>query len=258
MATRAATRSSPRQNQADWRVALRHSVVRAAQVTGAVLLFAAAAFLALALVSYHQTDPSWSTAAGGPVANWMGGTGAFVADRALIAFGFVSALFVPLIALFGRKLWRDGAIRNEAAGSEAPGDAERALHWWRTSALLLVAMVLLATVAALVTDPLEWDLPAAPGGLAGLLGQQGIDALARLAPPRYTVWATLGLGLVALVGGALLAARVFALDWAQLLSAPRAMRRRRAAAADDEQTPASPFAQAQARQRAPFRRPRSR
>ena len=109
-----ATRARKAQAAADWRAALNASLLRLARLAGAGVLFGAAAFLALALVSYTQTDPSWSTAAGGPVGNWMGRAGAFVADRALISFGFISALFVPLLLVFGRKLWRDAAAGGEA------------------------------------------------------------------------------------------------------------------------------------------------
>ena len=62
MASRAMTRPQP----ADWRAAFRRSLARAVQLTGAVALSLAMIFLALALVSYTQTDPSASTAAGGP------------------------------------------------------------------------------------------------------------------------------------------------------------------------------------------------
>ncbi|MGZ3250458.1 MAG: DNA translocase FtsK 4TM domain-containing protein, partial [Croceibacterium sp.] len=61
MATRA-----PRIEPADWRAAFRRSAARALQLTGAVALYFASGFLFLALVSYHQTDPSFSTAANGP------------------------------------------------------------------------------------------------------------------------------------------------------------------------------------------------
>jgi len=230
MATQARKAATP----VDWRAALRRSIARVGQMTGAVLLFAAALFLALALVSYHQTDPSWSTAAGGPVANWMGRPGAFAADRALIAFGFMAGLFVPLLYAFGRKLWRDASVEDTADGKGESGSAMSGGRWWRTAALLLLAMALLSTVLALVTTARDWDLPASPGGLAGLLGHAGISALAGLAPPQYAFWVMLGLGLVALIGGALLAARVFALDWAQLVSLPRMVRRPRASAPETE------------------------
>ena len=86
MATRAAN------SGADWKAAFRRSLARSAQLAGAALLFAFTAFLAIALVSYSQTDPSFSTAAGDVIDNWMGRPGAFVADLALGAFGLVAVL----------------------------------------------------------------------------------------------------------------------------------------------------------------------
>ena len=63
-------------------------------------------FLALALASYRQTDPSPSTAAGGEIMNWMGAGGAWLAERALFLFGPVCVLLLPLLYVFARKLWR--------------------------------------------------------------------------------------------------------------------------------------------------------
>ena len=59
MASRAMTRAQP----ADWRAAFRRSLARAGQLAGAGILGVGTIFLALALVSYTQTDPSASTAA---------------------------------------------------------------------------------------------------------------------------------------------------------------------------------------------------
>ncbi len=203
MASRAA-----KQN-ADWRAAFRRSLARSAQLTGAVLLFAFTLFLAVSLVSYSQTDPSLSTAAGDTIDNWMGAPGAFVADLALTAFGWVSILFLPLTYVFARKLWRD------AEEDERWGGA-----WWRTVAILLVAMLLLSTAISLVTDPREHSWPAGFGGLAGLLGENGLEALAELLPEGGRFWAILAGGLACLAGGALLAGRIFAVDWASLLTLP--------------------------------------
>ncbi|MFB0612160.1 FtsK/SpoIIIE family DNA translocase [Aurantiacibacter poecillastricola] len=203
MATRAATQG------ADWRAAFRRSLARSAQLTGAVVLFAFTAFLALALVSYHQTDPSLSTAAGDTIGNWMGAPGAYVADLALTAFGWVSLLFLPLTYVFARKLWRDADEDEQWGGA-----------WWRTVALLVLAMVLLATAISLVTDPGEHSWPAGFGGLAGLLGEGALVAVAGLAGEQYRFWGMLAGGLACLAGGALLAGRVFAVDWASLLTLP--------------------------------------
>ena len=102
MATRAA-----KPEPVDWRAAFRRSAARALQLAGAVALYFATGFLTLALVSYHQTDPSFSTAASGPPLNWMGYAGAWAADMALLGFGVVAVLLLPLLYAFARKLWRD-------------------------------------------------------------------------------------------------------------------------------------------------------
>ena len=106
MASRAATQS--RRQPADWRAAFRASARRAAQLVGAGLLFFALAFLALALISYTQTDPSGSTAASGErIGNWMGSGGAWVSELALRLFGWTAVLLLPLLYAFARKLWMD-------------------------------------------------------------------------------------------------------------------------------------------------------
>jgi hypothetical protein len=87
------------------------------------MLVLAMVFLALALVSYTQTDPSGSTAAGDQVANWMGRAGAWTAELALRLFGLVAILFLPMLYAFARKLWRDaehrGARELRRAGQRA-------------------------------------------------------------------------------------------------------------------------------------------
>ena len=56
---------------------------------------------AIALATHNPTDPSLSTAAGGPPANWLGSPGAYFSDALLLLFGIGSALFVPVIAVAG-------------------------------------------------------------------------------------------------------------------------------------------------------------
>ena len=225
MATRGVS-AGGRGAQVDWRATLRRAMRRAAEIGGAGLLLLAMVFLALALVSYHQTDPSWSTAAGGPPANWMGLPGAWVAERALFLFGPVSALFLPLLYVGARKLWR--LVEEEDSDLPASNHA-----WWRPLGVLLFAMSLLGTVLALVFTGPGGSLPAGMGGFSGLLGARAIEGLATaLLPEAGRFWAILGAGLACLAGGSFLAARVFALDWGSLLSLP-AFLRRNPASADD-------------------------
>ncbi len=219
MATRAVS-AGTRGAQVNWRATLRRAARRAAEIGGAGLLLAGMVFLALALISYHQTDPSWSTAAGGPPANWMGTPGAWAAERALFLFGPVSVLFLPLLYVGARKLWR--LVEEEDA------DLPHADHaWWRPIGVLLFAMALLGTVLALVFTGPGGSLSAGMGGISGLLGARAIEALASLLPEGGRFWAILGAGVACLAGGSLLAARVFAFDWGSLLTLPGFLRRER-------------------------------
>ena len=205
-----ASRAIGKAPQADWRIGFRRSVRRTAQVAGAAALFAAMLFLGLALASYTQTDPSASTAAGGAdIANWMGGTGAWVSERALFVFGWSAVLLLPLLYVFARKLWRD--LEEE--------DRDTETRWWRPVLALLLAMALLSIVLALAFSGAGGSLPAGMGGVTGLLGAAGIEAVAHRLPVAAG-WTILAAALACLIGGALLVTRVFALDWGQLLTLP--------------------------------------
>ncbi len=61
---------------------------------------ALAMFLMVSFVSYHSTDPGWSsTGIGNQVLNWGGRIGAFFADVFLSIFGFIAYLLPPMIVL---------------------------------------------------------------------------------------------------------------------------------------------------------------
>ena len=233
MATQAigqAARGARRPAGTGWRAVLRRSLLRALELGGALLLFGAALFLALALASYHQTDPSASTAAAdGVVLNWMAAPGAWVADQALFLFGLASVLVVPLLFISGRRLWQVAEHEAEDDDGAAAEPARRA--WWRGTVLLVVVMALLGTVLSLAFTAPGGSLPATPGGLAGLLGAKTIRALAGLLPQAAQMWAILAGAIACLAAGGALAVRLFALDWASLLTIPSFLRRRPRAAA---------------------------
>ncbi len=226
MATRAIGRSSTagRSNTGTWRTAFKRSARRSAELGGAIVLFGTLIVLALALISYHQTDPSASTAAGGTVRNWMGPAGAWLAERALFLFGPVSALFLPLLYVFARQLWH---LVEEEDGTALPLRRRR----WRPTGVLLFAMSLLASMLALAFTRPGGTLPAGMGGLAGLLGAGAIRGLAQFLPDAARGWVILAAALACLGGGAMLAGRVFALDWLALLTLPGALRSSRKGAA---------------------------
>ena len=229
MATKAIPGMAPRRAApaGRWRQVARRSATRALEMGAALLLFGLALFLVLALASYHQTDPSASTAAGGEVLNWMGSPGAFVADQVLFLFGPAAVLLVPLPIAWGRRLWRFAEA--EESGEELGESARGGRHWWRSVALLLLAIGLIGTVLSLAFTRPGGTLPASMGGLAGLLGAKGLRALAGFLPEAVRGWAILAAALACLAAGAMLVARVFALDWASLLSFPRIFGRRQAA-----------------------------
>lgn len=212
MATRAMnTRKQP---TADWRIGLRRSIRRAAQMTGAGVLLMAMIFLALALASYTQTDPSPSTAAApDQVANWMGSWGAWVSDRVLFAFGLPGVLLLPLLYISARKLWR--AVEMDGADDDGEGT-----RWWLPTGLLLVTMILFGTVLSLAFERAGGTLPAQLGGVSGLLGAAGLKAVAGLFGEGAAGWVTLAGQLVCLAGGTVLATRIFAIDWRKLMTLP--------------------------------------
>ena len=218
----------------DWREAFRQSLKRALQMAGAVILFGAMIFLGLALASYTQTDPSLSTAAApdGPIGNWMGSAGAWAAERALFVFGWTSILVLPMLYIGARGLWRSG--NEEDAG-------EVHTRWWRPLGSLLLAMALLATAIALSLADIAMALPAGAGGLVGLLGAAATEAVATRLLGDAAGWLILAVAVGLLGAGALLVARVFAIDWRGLLtlpSMPQRFARERAEAAP--KAPAKP------------------
>jgi DNA segregation ATPase FtsK/SpoIIIE, S-DNA-T family len=248
MASRAATTAQGRGSNArgsasrgtDLRAVLRRSLRRSLELLGGGVLVAAMVFLALALLSYTQTDPSGSTASGSPVENWMGLAGAWASERVLLFFGLPGVMFLPLLWVFARRMW------DTEAGLADHGDDDdemaRTPSWLRPTLLLLLAMALVGTALSLWGASAASRLPAGPGGLAGLLGAAAVTALAALVPQVSALWFTVPLGLAMLIAGLAIASRIFAFDWARMLSLPPFLRRsgREASAAeadDDEDEP---------------------
>ena len=123
---------------------------------------------------------AFHAAAAGPVLNWMGRPGAWAAERALLLFGPVSVLFLPMLYVFARKLWR--------FAEEDDGAAPLHQRWWRPVGVLLFAMALMATPLSLVFTGRAGTLPAGMGGLAGLLSAKAVTALTALLPESARFW----------------------------------------------------------------------
>jgi S-DNA-T family DNA segregation ATPase FtsK/SpoIIIE len=154
-----ATRAPKRDLAPDWRDALRDAVRRFAVRTVGALLIGVSLAGAVALVTHSPTDPSLSTAAGGPPANWLGMTGAYASDLLLLLFGLGAVLFLPVIALAGIRM-----IRLQPAGRLARG-------------LLLAAAgaLLLGVALGLTSGSAVSGLPGGWGGAVGLAAAHGVD-----------------------------------------------------------------------------------
>ena len=202
--------------------AARSGLGRFAQEVALVLGLALIVFMTLALASYSPQDAAWSTSgAGGPVHNWAGKLGAWLADLAYALLGF-SAWWCVAVAL---RAWVAGAWRwlhaGEAPAPQAPGrspgraqsPAPRRPWWARLAAThwaswLGLALLLAASAGLEWSRLYRWDgaLPGASGGVLGALG--GPVAVRWLG---FTGSALLG--IAALVLGAALALRF---SWSQL------------------------------------------
>ncbi|MFT3777912.1 MAG: DNA translocase FtsK 4TM domain-containing protein [Ottowia sp.] len=190
--------------------AARSGIGRFAQEVVLVLGLALIIFVMLALASYSPQDAAWSTSgAGGPVRNWAGKLGAWLADLVYVLLGF-SAWWCVAVAL---RAWVAGMLRwMHAEPGPAPRIAGRSL-WARLMATRWAPWLGLALLLASSTG-LEWSrlyrwdaaLPGSAGGALGYLG--GPVAVQWLG---FTGSALLGIAVLVL--GAALA---FRFSWSQV------------------------------------------
>ena len=94
-----ATRAPKRELGPDWRDALAQALRRFAVRIWGTLLVGVSLAGAIALATHNPTDPSLTTAAGGPPTNWLGPTGAYVSDVLLLMFGLGSVLVLGALAV---------------------------------------------------------------------------------------------------------------------------------------------------------------
>ena len=141
--------------------------------TQEIVLFLGAAgllVLALAMFSYSAKDPSWSgSGLGGPLVNWMGTVGAWLADGMYFCFGY-SAWWV--VAVLGRA-WLN-AWAQWLRGSETSANAAvREESNWKTRLVFWVGLfVLMSSSCAIEWGRLaRWDaiMPGTSGGALGLM-----------------------------------------------------------------------------------------
>jgi S-DNA-T family DNA segregation ATPase FtsK/SpoIIIE len=160
----------------------------------------------LALLSYHASDPAWSTSGSGQgVRNWVGPVGAWLADLAYFGLGY-SAWWCLAAAgrawLVGLARWMRGPS-DEEQSADALGVVRSRWTFWLG---LLVLVAASASMEWARLYRLEANLPGHSGGVLGyLVGTTSVRWLG------FTGAALVGIALV--VAGV---AMVFRFSWGQL------------------------------------------
>jgi S-DNA-T family DNA segregation ATPase FtsK/SpoIIIE len=152
---------SPKSNLANWRQVMRASLIRSGALIGAAALGLFAMFYGLAVLSYSAGDAAYNSAAADVQHNWMGQSGAYVADAALFLLGVPAIFLLPLMLVFARRLWRD-----------VPQP-----QWKRQLTLCLIGMLLIGFGMAYWQQGSDIGLPAGWGGLIALMLGNGVSAL---------------------------------------------------------------------------------
>lgn len=155
----------PAAKDTDWSGVMRQSIARSGTLIGAVVLGLATLALVVALLTHSMSDPSFSTAAGGPAENWLGGLGAWVSDALLQVFGPPIGFVALLMLVFTGRLWRH----------------DPQPEWKSQLVKCLIGIVLIGTALTLA-QPDPWiSLPAGWGGLLGFGAASGLGKLFALA-----------------------------------------------------------------------------
>jgi DNA segregation ATPase FtsK/SpoIIIE, S-DNA-T family len=140
---------------------MRSSLLRSAGLIGAIMLGLFALFYGLSVLSYSPADPSFNSAAGELQHNWMGQGGAYMGDAALFLFGLPAILFLPLMLVIARRLWRD-----------VPQP-----RWRRQVLLCVIGIVVIGFGMTFWQSDTDIGLPAGWGGTLALLLSKGATAL---------------------------------------------------------------------------------
>ena len=161
-------------NDAQPAPAPRTGVGRFTQEVVLVLGLALIIFATMALASYSPHDAAWSTSGtGGPLHNWAGKLGAWLADVAYVALGF-SAWWCVAAAVRG---WLGGVTRWMNGGQPAAAEKVDRSVWsylmsTRAAFWLGLLLVLAASTGLEWSRLYRWDdaLPGSAGGILGYLG----------------------------------------------------------------------------------------
>jgi S-DNA-T family DNA segregation ATPase FtsK/SpoIIIE len=180
-----------------WRETVKAGAVRSGALIAAIALFVGTLLMALALASYHPSDPALNTASGGDPANLVGPPGAWFADIALTLFGPAVALLLPIGPILGMRLWRDAPLG----------------HWVRMVRGAAIGVALMASALAFVSGTSVLALPAGWGGVIGLSVSSAVHwGLSFIGQPVAELWSARAIGLVAAIAGAIVWGKSIEID----------------------------------------------
>ncbi len=180
-----------------WRETVKAGAVRSGALIAAIALFVGTLLMALALASYHPSDPALNTASGGDPANLVGPPGAWFADIALTLFGPAVALLLPIGPILGMRLWRDAPLG----------------HWLRMVRGAAIGVALMASALAFVSGTSVLALPAGWGGVIGLSVSSAVHwGLSFIGQPVAELWSARAIGLVAAIAGAIVWGKSIEID----------------------------------------------
>ncbi|MEP7348526.1 MAG: DNA translocase FtsK 4TM domain-containing protein [Sphingorhabdus sp.] len=152
---------SPKAPIVGWRQMMRLSLLRSGALIGAGVLALFALFYGLSVLSYSPADPAFNSAAGSVRHNWMGQSGAYLADAVLFLIGLPAILLLPLMLIIAQRLWRDVAQP----------------RWKRQIILCLSGILLVGFGMAYWQHGSDIGLPAGWGGTIALLLDNAASAL---------------------------------------------------------------------------------
>ena len=135
---------------------------RVSELTGAGLIVLGVGYVA-ALVSYAPTDPSLNAAADGPVQNWLGASGAIIADLSMQTFGLAAVAFALAVLAWGMLLVRKLGVR----------------QLWLRITCALTATVMLAIALSILPAFASWPLATGLGGVTGAVLLERLAILLR-------------------------------------------------------------------------------
>ena len=143
---------SPRSQPTDWRQMMRQSLLRSGALIGAAVLGLFALFYTMSVLTYAPGDKALNSAAADAPHNWMGQSGAYLADSMSFLFGQTAILLVPLMLILALRLWRDVPQR-----------------FWKRQVLLCVFGMVLIGFSLAHWQSEAVSFPAGRGGILAIL-----------------------------------------------------------------------------------------